>query len=158
MKLPDIKLPSYDGQLKDWIAFRDTYLSLIHNNKQLSDMDKFTYLRSSLTGQAFAEIASVDYSAEFYDVAWTTLEKRYRHKKLLVKALLDALLSVEAMRKESYEALNRVVSSFEKNLNMLKKVGENPENWSTILVHMVCSRLDGNTLSTNLRTCPLTRT
>ncbi|XP_038106163.1 uncharacterized protein LOC119765952 [Culex quinquefasciatus] len=146
VKLPDINLPIYTGELSEWIVFRDTFRSLIHNNSQLSDFDKFTYLRSSLLGEALLEIAGIDVSAVNYDVAWTTLEQRYDNKKLIVKAHLDALIAVEPMKRESYAALNQLIGSFDKHLMMLKKIGQDTDIWSTLLVHMVCSRLDGNTL------------
>ncbi|XP_065073823.1 uncharacterized protein LOC135697895 [Ochlerotatus camptorhynchus] len=59
VKLPEIRLPTFSGPLKEWVTFRDTFRSLIHNNPQLTDMEKFTYLRSSLNGEALQEINSV---------------------------------------------------------------------------------------------------
>lgn len=146
VKLPDIKLPVFSGQLNEWVVFRDTFSSLIHNNPQLSDLDKFTYLRTSLQEAAQLEIADIEVSAANYDVAWTTLKTRYENEKLIVKAHLDALDAVEPMKRESFEALNQLIGSFDKHLMMLKKVGQKTDAWSTLLVHMVCSRLDGNTL------------
>ncbi|XP_039433435.1 uncharacterized protein LOC120415863 [Culex pipiens pallens] len=146
IKLPDIKLPNFSGELKDWIPFRDTYKSLIHSNVQLPDIDKFTYLRSALQGEAQLEILSVDFSAEGYDVAWKALEKKYDNHKLIVKAYLDALFDIEPLRKESCDGLSHLISEFETNLQMLKKLGEGTEAWSTILVHMLCARLDHATL------------
>lgn len=146
VKLPEIRLPTFGGHLKDWVTFRDTFRSLIHNNPQLTEMDKFTYLRSSLSGEALQEINSVEMSDVNYVVAWTMLEKRYENKKLIVKAHLDALFSIEPIRREGYELLSRLISDFDKHLLMLDKVGEDTNNWSTILVYMVCSRLDSTTL------------
>ncbi|XP_062713787.1 uncharacterized protein LOC134290629 [Aedes albopictus] len=146
VKLPEIRLPSFGGQLREWVTFRDSFRSLIHNNQQLSAMDKFTYLRSSLTGEALQEINSVEMTEANYDVAWVALERRYENKKLIVKAHLDSLFSVEVMKKESYESLSKLIGDFEKNLLMLDKIGENTANWSTILVYMICSRLDPVTL------------
>ncbi|XP_039450509.1 uncharacterized protein LOC120429503 [Culex pipiens pallens] len=146
IKLPDIKLPNFSGELKDWIPFRDTYKSLIHSNVQLPDIDKFTYLRSALQGEAQLEILSVDFSAEGYDVAWKALEKKYDNHKLIVKAYLDAIFDIEPLRKESFGGLSHLISEFETNLQMLKKLGEGTEAWSTILVHMLCARLDHATL------------
>ncbi|XP_055634131.1 uncharacterized protein LOC129774420 [Toxorhynchites rutilus septentrionalis] len=146
MKLPDIRLPTFSGQLKEWMIFRDNFQNLIHRNNQLMPMDKFTYLRSSLIGEALKAIDSVELSAVNYEVAWTLLQNRYENRKLIVKAYLDALLAVQSMKKESYDSLNRLISDFEMNLMMLDKVGEPTANWSTLLVHMMCTRLDGTTL------------
>ncbi|XP_055590512.1 uncharacterized protein LOC129742611 [Uranotaenia lowii] len=146
VKLPDIKLPVFDGKLRDWIPFRDMFDSLIHNNHQLSDIDKFTYLRSAISGEVLQEISSIELSADNYQVACDMLEKRYEKKKLIVKAYLDPLFGIEPLKKESGEALNRLVSDFDRNIQMLGKIGEDTEKWSTILAYMVCARLDSVTL------------
>ncbi|XP_055584794.1 uncharacterized protein LOC129737659 [Uranotaenia lowii] len=146
VKLPEIRLPSFGGLTREWVTFRDTFRSLIHLNDQLSTMDKFTYLRSSLTGDAFQEIASVDVTAANYSVAWDLLQKRYENKKLIVKAHLDALFSIEPIKREGFDALSQLISEFDRNLLQLAKIGEETDNWSTILAYMVCSRLDSSTL------------
>ncbi|XP_055603757.1 uncharacterized protein LOC129751989 [Uranotaenia lowii] len=146
VKLPEIRLPSFGGLTREWVTFRDTFRSLIHLNDQLSTMDKFTYLRSSLTGDAFQEIASVDVTAANYSVAWDLLQKRYENKKLIVKAHLDALFSIEPIKRESFEALSHLISEYDRNLLQLAKIGEETEGWSTVLAYMVCSRLDSSTL------------
>ncbi|XP_062714030.1 uncharacterized protein LOC134290837 [Aedes albopictus] len=153
VKLPEIKLPSFSGVLRDWVSYRDAFQSLIHRNRELTcshpwltDMDKFTYLRSSLSGDALLEVSSIELSAANYLVAWDALEDRYHNRKLIVKAYLDAIFQIESMRRESYEALSQLISDFEKNLQMLQKMNQDTDSWSTILVHIVCSRLDSATL------------
>ncbi|XP_039434837.1 uncharacterized protein LOC120416979 [Culex pipiens pallens] len=146
VKLPEITLPRFSGDIYEWIAFRDSFKSLIHNNPQLTPMDKYTYLRSSVTGSAAAEISTVDFSAETYEVAWEVLQKKYEIKKLIVKAYLDAIFSIEPLKKESYDGLSFLVSQFEKNLLMLQKLDEDTTGWSTILGYMVFTKLDPSTL------------
>ncbi|XP_062704313.1 uncharacterized protein LOC134286676 [Aedes albopictus] len=146
VKLPEISLPVFSGKLGEWVMFRDTFRSLIHQNGQLNPMDKFTYLRTSLTGDALKEINTIELSAANYEVAWKVLQERYENKKLIVKAYLDALFSLEPLKKESYDGLNHLVSEFEKNLQMLDKVGEQTAQWSTILAYMLCARMDTVTL------------
>lgn len=109
-------------------------------------MDKFIYLRSALSEDALQEINSVELSTVNYSVAWAVLEGRYENKKLIVKGHLDSLFVLEGLRRENFEELNHLVSEFEKNLQMLEKVGEKTAQWSTILAYMVCSRLDTSTL------------
>lgn len=146
VKLPEIKLPQFSGKLRDWVTFRDAFKSLIHKNETISATDKFTYLRSSLTPEALRPIDNIEITAANYIVAWEALESQFENKKLIVKAHLDALFAVEPMKHESFESLNQVVNEFDNNLQMLRKIGENTEGWSTLLVHMLCSRLDPVTL------------
>ena len=46
VKLQRITLPHFNGNLMKWIPFWDSYESSVHNNRELSDIDKFNYLRS----------------------------------------------------------------------------------------------------------------
>ncbi|XP_065079415.1 uncharacterized protein LOC135702313 [Ochlerotatus camptorhynchus] len=96
-------------------------------------MDKFTYLRTSLIGGALQEIASIEISSANYPIAWTALENAFENKKLLVMTHLDSLFALEPLRQENYESLSKLVNGFEKNLQRLSKIGENPEGWSTLL-------------------------
>ncbi|XP_055589056.1 uncharacterized protein LOC129741357 [Uranotaenia lowii] len=146
VKLPEIRLPTFSGRLEEWIPFRDAFKSLIHQSDKLSERDKFTYLRASLSGEALQEIGSIALSGSNYDVAWNVLEDRYQNHKLIVKAHLDYLFAIERMKRENFECLNQLISDFEKHLQMLAKIGEDIGGWSTILVHMVCCRLDPITL------------
>lgn len=114
VKLPELKLPTFSGRMSDWVTFRDTYKNLIHNDINLSDMDKFTYLRTSLTGDALQEIASIEISSVNYDIAWKALESVFENKKLLVMTYLDSLFALEPLRQENFETLSKLVNGFEK--------------------------------------------
>lgn len=46
IKLPTIKLPTFNGSYLKWLEFRDTFQSLIHNNESIPGINKFHYLRS----------------------------------------------------------------------------------------------------------------
>ncbi|XP_055644340.1 uncharacterized protein LOC129780287 [Toxorhynchites rutilus septentrionalis] len=146
VKLPELKMPSFSGKLREWITFRDTFTSVIHSNSHLSAIDKFTYLRTSLTGDALKEISSIEMTTANYNIAWQALNNCYENKKLIIKSHLDALFSIKPMERESYEQLKRIVGEFETNLMMLQKMGEEVDGMSTILQHMVCQRLDSATL------------
>nr|CAI5861133.1 unnamed protein product [Callosobruchus analis] len=48
VKLPTIHLPTFDGNLQNWLEFRDIYESLIHKNESISNIQKFHYMRASI--------------------------------------------------------------------------------------------------------------
>lgn len=100
IKLPTISLPSFDGSYDNWLEFRDTYISMIHNSKDLDNIQKFHYLRSSLTGNALQVIKSLEFSTDNYCIAWDLVENRYNNKKLLVHNHVKALFTMNAVTKE----------------------------------------------------------
>ena len=53
VKLPKLTLPHFSGNPTRWTTFWDSYELAIHGNDELSEVDKFNYLRSLLEGSAF---------------------------------------------------------------------------------------------------------
>lgn len=51
-KLPPIQLPVFDGDVMQWLPFSDSFTAMIHDNRGLSEIQKFHYLKSSLRGPA----------------------------------------------------------------------------------------------------------
>ena len=52
VKLPKLQLRSFNGDLTKWTAFWESFESAIHNNTELSDVEKFNYLNSLLEHSA----------------------------------------------------------------------------------------------------------
>ena len=50
-KLPKLRLRNFGGKICEWPEFWDGFSSSIDNNDQLSDVDKFAYLRGYLESQ-----------------------------------------------------------------------------------------------------------
>ncbi|KYN13169.1 hypothetical protein ALC57_14645 [Trachymyrmex cornetzi] len=64
VKLPVLNLPTFEGQYDQWLLFKDSFKSLIHNNRNLVAIQKFQYLRSSLKGETLQVLNALNASAE----------------------------------------------------------------------------------------------
>ncbi|GJQ88211.1 hypothetical protein Trydic_g13203 [Trypoxylus dichotomus] len=82
--LPKINFPKFNGAYQEWYSFRNTFKSLIHNSESLSNIQKFHYLRMSLTNEAWHIIQSLEVTEDNYAIAWDLLTKRYENKRLIV--------------------------------------------------------------------------
>ncbi|XP_063365196.1 uncharacterized protein LOC134653729 [Cydia amplana] len=94
IKYPEISLPSFDGDLTQWLQFRDTFDALV-NQASLASIVKYKYLRSCLRDGALEVISSLDFSEEAYTLAWQMLCERYNNPKRLVSNHMRALFDVE---------------------------------------------------------------
>ena len=56
-KLPKLTLPKFRGEFTKWNTFWDSFQSAIHDNPEISKVDKFNYLNSVLEGPAARAIA-----------------------------------------------------------------------------------------------------
>ncbi|XP_065094001.1 uncharacterized protein LOC135714549 [Ochlerotatus camptorhynchus] len=94
VRLPQIKLQTFNGDIDEWLSFRDLYTSLIHWKVDLPDVEKFHYLKGCLQGEPRNLIDSLPITKANYQVAWESLLRRYNNSKHLKKRqVLDCLPS-----------------------------------------------------------------
>ena len=92
-----LSLPHFNGDLMKWPTFWDSCESAIHNNDELTDVDKFNYLRSLLERTALDAIDGLTPSAV---KAVEILKKRFGNKPLIISKHMETLLNVD-FRSES---------------------------------------------------------
>ncbi|XP_062557415.1 uncharacterized protein LOC134222287 [Armigeres subalbatus] len=141
VRLPQISLPEFDGDFKGWLSFKSTFVSLIHDSNELSDVQKFHYLKSALKGEAAKLIESLTITNDNYVIAWETITKRYSNEYLLKKRHLQALMEFPKIDRESASRIHELVDEFDQRLKILKQLGEKTEHWGAMIVHWMCSKL-----------------
>ncbi|XP_058449054.1 uncharacterized protein LOC131429015 [Malaya genurostris] len=141
-KLPEIKLPEFGGNILEWFSFYDTFESLVHDNRELSDVQRFYYLKSTLRGEALKLVEKISVTGDNYSVALKMITDRYQNTNILIRNHIEALFKVDKVKKECPRALTNLVGEFENNLGILEKMGEDIKGWSSLLVYMITSRLD----------------
>ncbi|XP_030753971.1 uncharacterized protein LOC115880817 [Sitophilus oryzae] len=147
IKLPTIQLPKFEGFYESWLEFRDTFESLIHLNSSINKIQKFHYLRASLGGDAGQVIKSLEFSADNYEIAWNILCERYNNTRLLTNNHIKSLFNLDSIAKRSSDKLRNMIDSVNKHLRALQTMGEPVESWDTLLIYLVTTKLDSDTLS-----------
>ncbi|XP_071057316.1 uncharacterized protein [Onthophagus taurus] len=147
VKLPEIKLPTFKGDFDQWIEYREVYVSLIHENANISDIQKFHYLRASLDGTAAQVIKSIEFSANNYKTAWDVLCKRFNNTNILIYNHLESLITFEKMKKGSSVKIRQLIDTVGKHLRALDILGQKTEYWDTLIIHLISKGLDDLTLA-----------
>lgn len=111
VKLPNIELPKFDGSYERWIPFRDLFESIIATNTALSPVQKLHYLRSALNGEVLKVITALEITNDNYEVAWNLLKNRFENKRLIVQYLIQTLLDLPAIAKESHVDLRQLADN-----------------------------------------------
>ncbi|XP_062538264.1 uncharacterized protein LOC134206547 [Armigeres subalbatus] len=145
VRLPQIQLQSFDGNIDDWLSFRDFYTSLIHEKADLPDVEKFHYLKGCLAGEAEALVDPLKITKDNYQVAWQSLLKRYNNSKLLRKKQVQALFKLLSLTKESIADLHRLVDGFDRVILTLDQIIQPAEYKDLLLVEYLSARLDPST-------------
>ncbi|XP_030763274.1 uncharacterized protein LOC115887891 [Sitophilus oryzae] len=145
IKLPQINLPTFDGAHDQWLYFRDTFRSLIHNNNSLTSTQKFHYLRLSLRGIANETISSLEACDDNYQIAWNILQDRFENKPLLVNNHIKSIFNLPSLTKESHQGLRMLLDGVQKHINALKVLKLPTEHWDALIIHIITSKLDNAT-------------
>ncbi|XP_026753813.2 uncharacterized protein LOC113514028 [Galleria mellonella] len=145
-KLPHINIPVFSGRYSEWIPFHDLYVSLIHRNSALMNVQKLHYLKSSLSGEAASLLKHIPISDANYDDAWATLQKRYNNKRFIVTSILKRLLAQRSLSTESAGSIKNLLDTTNECLNALNNIGVYTLSWDAIIVHITVSKLDAESI------------
>ncbi|XP_073956541.1 uncharacterized protein [Choristoneura fumiferana] len=145
IRLPKITIPPFSGTYTQWISFRDLFLSLVHNNNSLDNVQKLHYLKSHLSGEAEQLLRHIPITADNYTASWELLTKRFNNKKYLSSCILKRFLSQRNISVESASALKELLDTTNDCLYSLRNIGVDIQNWDILVIHILCLKLDNET-------------
>ncbi|XP_046480969.1 uncharacterized protein [Neodiprion pinetum] len=142
VRLPQIQLSNFDGNHEDWAPFYDMFTALIHENKDLTLVQKFQYLRSALKGRAFKTIESLETTGRNHEDALTMLNKKYDRKRQVIERHWNALSEFPRVTKESSGAFEELVDAFRQHLRAIENKGQSVNSWSIPIIHLIRSKIN----------------
>lgn len=117
-KLPEFHLSKFDGN--DFLKFpgwMDQFISLIHQNEGLSDIQKFGILKESLSGPPRGLVDGLLNTKENYKKALDLLEETYHDPNLLLGVFVSRLHSLKAVGENKIIELQQLVIKFEQSFH-----------------------------------------
>ncbi|KAE9532103.1 hypothetical protein AGLY_010305 [Aphis glycines] len=118
-RLPEIPLPTFDGDYRYWPTFRDRFKALVECKSNLTTTDKMYYLIGCLHGKAADAVCSIPISSDNYDLAWSTLWQRFNRPRIVATTLVDKLLDFPSYIQESLSELSNFMSVFSECVSLL---------------------------------------
>lgn len=123
VKLPKLQLASFNGDKTRWVEFWDSFKSSVHENKSLSNCEKFNYLRSRLTGEAERSVLGLTLSDANYNVAIGILQERFGNVQEAVDLHYKQLMSIQpALNKTG--SLRSLLDAVERHFRSLEVLGQ----------------------------------
>ncbi|GFT68870.1 uncharacterized protein NPIL_617771 [Nephila pilipes] len=143
-RLPEVELYKFGGELRDWLTFWNQFKN-IHENKNLTDCDKFHYLIQStkIKSEARELVESFPISNENYPLAIESLTERYGRKELLIDFYVRELLKLvlNNATKKKQDSLSSLYNKLSTQLRALSSLGVTTDQCGVILYPLVESSL-----------------
>ncbi|XP_061515265.1 uncharacterized protein LOC133393624 isoform X2 [Anopheles gambiae] len=146
MRLPKLELPTFDGNITQWVTYKDRFVSLVHDVAELPDVAKLQYLLASLKGEAALQFEHVPLEEKSYASTWDTLLQRYDDNKQLRREYFKALVQLEPMSAATSSELTRIVNETRRLVQGMKRLEEPTQHWNTPLTTLVMYKFDNTTL------------
>ncbi|XP_066595432.1 uncharacterized protein [Prorops nasuta] len=119
IKLPIAQLPGFSGEIENWLSYKNTFVTLIDSREDITDLQKFLYLKDSLKGEALNKISIYDTSDASYKLAWNLLVESYEKKRIIINKHLDAILDIPNQTRFDGKELNKLIDNMKQHVNML---------------------------------------
>jgi len=119
VRLPEIPLHRFEGEVADWPVFRDRFVALVDSRSNISNIEKFYYLLSCLQCEASDVVKGITVSNDTYSIAWAALVQRYDQPRRLASSLIESILSAPLIPQESVASLSKFLNVFDENIAIL---------------------------------------
>ena len=141
-KLPKLNLPVFSGDVTEWMTFWDSYETAVHQNSELSDVEKFTYLKTLVTRTAKESIAGLTLTSANYKEAVRLLTDRFGKKERIISRHMEALLNLESVTWQgNTTGLRSLFDKIETHTRELVALGVAPEAYNSLLPSLLMKKL-----------------
>ena len=141
VKLPKFEIKRFSGDPLEWETFKETFETAIEHNRNLTKIEKFTYLRGYLEGTALQAIDGFPLTNDNYSNAWNLLKERYGNPQLITSCHINNLMELEAVSGSNVKDLRGLFDKIKINLRALKTTGIHEDQIGPLLIPIVLKKL-----------------
>ncbi|EFX64454.1 hypothetical protein DAPPUDRAFT_14848, partial [Daphnia pulex] len=141
-KLPDLKIKQFDGDVFKWRSFWDIFKINFDQNADLSDVQKYSYLREYLTGKALRAVEGFEVTDDSYPKAVKTLKELFGNKDIAVQAHMSRLYNLQNTKQATdTTSLERLYTEVNTHVRSLETLGENIKAFGGFIVTIMLHKL-----------------
>lgn len=146
VKIPRIKIPTFDGTYHNWTSFYDAFTVLVDRDENIPLIEKMHHLRSCLGEDALRLISNIPVCEKNYELAWKVLRDRYHNKRAITNACLKSLFNQQPIQSASAIKIKSLVDVTRENLQCIETLDIPINEWDPMIVFIIQSKLDKDTL------------
>lgn len=142
LKLKPVDLQPFKGELTEWKAFWSVFEAGVHNQAQLTEVEKFTMLRQYLQDDALLTIKGLDVTPANYQVARDRLEARYDDDNAIISAHLAELDNLPSVKNPTdIAALRKFQLTVQLHISSLTALGVASAGYGTLLTTRLLQKI-----------------
>ena len=120
-----------------WKSFKETFEAVVHRRTDLTNIEKFTYLRSLLDKTALQAIEGFFLTAENYTAAWRLLNERFGNEQISISSYMNKILNISPVYLPNVRSFRELYDNVESNVQALENFGVSYEQFGSLLIPIV---------------------
>ena len=120
-----------------WKSFKETFEAAVHRRTDLTNIEKFTYLRSLLDKTALQAIEGFFLTAENYTAAWRLLNERFGNEQISISSYMNKILNISPVYLPNVRSFRELYGNVESNVRALENFGVSYEQFGSLLIPIV---------------------
>nr|CAI5837878.1 unnamed protein product [Callosobruchus analis] len=133
--IPKIKIPTFSGEFKNWISFKNNFDSTISRNVNLNDYPKWQFLKASLSGYALRVVEGSDSHSQPFTAAWSLL--------FLMDSHFKSIFNLPLVKKENYSQFSLMLDELSVHITALDDLKLSKEMlYDSLIIHVASEKLD----------------
>ena len=141
VKLPKIEIKCFSGDYTCWKSFKETFEATVHRRTDLTNIEKFTYLRSLLNKTASQAIEEFPLTADNYTAAWRLLNERFGNEQIIISSHMNKILNISPVYSPNVRSLRELYDNVESNVRALENLGVSYEQFGSLLIPIILEKL-----------------
>lgn len=140
--LPKLAIPNFSGDSHLFLDFYNCFLTIIDSNNSLTKVEKFIYLKSYLSGEAYQIVAGFALTEENYSSCLNLLKERYGKSERIISVYMNKLLEMEPVKQSSnLKGLRKLYDESEVSIRNLNSLGVTSDNYGHLLIPLILKQL-----------------
>jgi hypothetical protein len=142
VKLPKLNLINFSGNILEFESFWDLFKSAVHDNKKLSAIQKFQYLKGQRSDGVLKLIEGHQLVASNYQVVVDKLLSQYQQPNRIIELHISKLLDIKKTQ-YNYAEIHKFTADLECHLHSLRahKIGVDCQSCNILLGNIVANKL-----------------
>ena len=141
-KSPNLELKKFSGRPIDWPEFWDSFCSAVHENEELSDVEKFAFLRHCMEKSAKVVNSGFPITERNYSIALYLRKQRLAQPTLIKRAPIYELLNASPVFNEkNIGRLRDLCDVIETHYRALQAMGVDEDSYYTIVVPVIMDKI-----------------
>ncbi|XP_065355419.1 uncharacterized protein LOC135949893 [Calliphora vicina] len=147
IRLPQIQIPDFDGNLSNWIRFRDLFNAMVDARTNLSEVEKLEYLQTKLKGEASSIIKHLTPTNSNYRIAWDLVKRKFDRPDQIRETYIRLLLTQPSVKNGTLSEIKQFYNNTVECYNALTILYESVASWDPLLLFLIREKLDRETIT-----------